>query len=35
MKAWAGVSTATSKPLAEYDARLDRGDVKKEMTLRP
>ncbi|APY88251.1 aminopeptidase [Streptomyces alfalfae] len=35
IKAWAGVSTATSKPLAEYDARLDRGDVKKEMTLRP
>ncbi|WP_447037554.1 aminopeptidase [Streptomyces sp. DSM 118878] len=35
IKAWAGVSTATSKPLAAYDARLDRRDVKKEMTLRP
>jgi len=35
IKAWAGVSTATPKPLAAYDARLDRRDVKKEMTLRP
>ncbi|MFJ8139299.1 S28 family serine protease [Streptomyces sp. NPDC096013] len=36
--AWAGVPAATAaqaKPLAPYDARLDRQDVRREPTLRP
>ena len=36
--AWAGVpatTTAQAKPLASYDAKLDRQDVRREPTLRP
>lgn len=36
--AWAGVPATTAaqaKPLASYDARLDRQDVRREPTLRP
>lgn len=36
--AWAGVpatTTAQAKPLAPYDAKLDRQDVRREPTLRP
>ena len=36
--AWAGVpatTTAQAKPLAPYDAKLDRQDVQREPTLRP
>ncbi|WP_405859788.1 aminopeptidase [Streptomyces sp. NBC_01515] len=36
--AWAGVpatTTAQARPLAPYDARLDRQDVQREPTLRP
>ncbi|MFG2496837.1 S28 family serine protease [Streptomyces sp. NPDC048441] len=36
IQAWAGVSTSASpKPLAPYDAKLDRKDAQKELTLRP
>ncbi|UFQ15761.1 MULTISPECIES: aminopeptidase [Streptomyces] len=35
IQAWAGVASPTGKPLAPYDAKLDRRDVKKEQTLRP
>lgn len=36
IQAWAGVSSSTSpKPLAPYDAKLDRKDEQKQMTLRP
>nr|WSY54742.1 aminopeptidase [Streptomyces sp. NBC_00886] len=36
--AWAGVpapTTAQARPLAPYDAKLDRQDVQRELTLRP
>ncbi|MFF3646342.1 aminopeptidase [Streptomyces sp. NPDC002564] len=35
IQAWAGVSTPSAKPLAAYDKKLDRRDVRREMTLRP
>ncbi|MFD4631472.1 aminopeptidase [Streptomyces sp. NPDC058284] len=37
IQAWAGVSSpsASGKPLAPYDKKLDRRDVKRELTLRP
>ncbi|MEU5687402.1 aminopeptidase [Streptomyces venezuelae] len=35
IQAWAGVSSSAGKPLAAYDKKLDRRDVRKEQTLRP
>ncbi|MFE0177619.1 aminopeptidase [Streptomyces sp. NPDC059002] len=35
IQAWAGVSSAAGKPLAPYDKKLDKRDVRKELTLRP
>ncbi|MBD0747421.1 S28 family serine protease [Streptomyces sp. CBMA152] len=32
---WAGLPATTPKPLASYDARLDRPQVERERTLRP
>ncbi|WP_030790149.1 S28 family serine protease [Streptomyces sp. NRRL S-920] len=35
IQAWAGVPSTSGKPLAAYDAKLDRRDVKREQMLRP